>query len=401
MKKIFLSFSAVILSFCCYGQAVTSSVDSIMRSYESFSRGLQDEFEEFKTKAQEEYDEYVRIATEEFEAYKRSIGRVWGQDDVITSTKTTWVEYSPDYGSRSIVDFKEGKVTVEVAIEEKNFTDSTTVNILMAEAVAEVLESRGSTCPYPSRVDTSEPLTAEPILDGIVDLTPYSIPEERPDAHEDRKTVAEAITTQSAKTVATAVGNDGENRVMVQLEINLVADNISKNAMLYKDYVSEFSQKFQIEQPLIYAVMEQESYFNPEAVSPANACGLMQLVATSGGYDAYKYVYKKDWVPTRSYLFNPRNNIELGTAYLRILMNQFKAVSNPDCRRLCVIAGYNTGAGNVSRAFTGRVSVGSAVGLINGYDYKGLYNHLTTRLNSQEARNYVAGVSRKREKYLP
>jgi hypothetical protein len=80
----------------------------------------------------------------------------------------------------------------------------------------------------------------------------------------------------------------------------------------------------------------------------------MQLVPKSGGFDAYRYVYKREWVPTMSYLYVPHQNIELGTAYLRILMNQFKNVVDPDCRRLCVIAGYNTGAGKVCRAFTGK-----------------------------------------------
>ena len=180
----------------------------------------------------------------------------------------------------------------------------------------------------------------------------------------------------------------------------LVSDNISKNAALYKDYVKACSQKFQIEEPLIYAVMEQESRFNPEATSWVPAYGLMQLVPKSGGLDAYNYVYKKQWVPTRSYLFVPHQNIELGTAYLRILMNQFAKVTDPECRRLCVIAGYNTGAGNVSRAFTGNTNLKNAIPLINKYSYKELYNHLTNKLNTEEARNYVSGVSKRREKYL-
>lgn len=146
--------------------------------------------------------------------------------------------------------------------------------------------------------------------------------------------------------------------------------------------------------------MEQESYFNPEATSHVPAYGLMQLVPRSGGYDAYRYVYKRDWVPTKSYLYVPHQNIELGTAYLRILMNQFSAVTDPDCRRLCVIASYNTGAGNVSRAFTGNTNLSSAIPLINRYNYTQLYNHLTSRLSTEEARNYVSGVSKRREKYL-
>ena len=164
--------------------------------------------------------------------------------------------------------------------------------------------------------------------------------------------------------------------------------------------MAEFSQIFQIEQPLIFAVMEQESRFNPEATSWVPAYGLMQLVPKSGGLDAYNYVYRNTWAPTRSYLFVPRNNIELGTAYLRVLMNLFSSVTDPHCRRLCVIASYNTGAGNVSRAFTGATNLNKAIPLINKYNYEQLYSHLTNRLSTSEARNYVSGVSKRREKYL-
>ncbi|WP_099292187.1 murein transglycosylase domain-containing protein [Butyricimonas sp. Marseille-P3923] len=211
--------------------------------------------------------------------------------------------------------------------------------------------------------------------------------------------IAKAIAAQSKKTVK-VTGMNKEARQVVQVQMSLVADNLSKNAALYKDLVAEFSRVYQIEASLIYAVMEQESCFNPEATSWVPAYGLMQLVPTSGGFDAFRYVYKREWIPTRSYLFNPRNNIELGTAYLRVLSNQFASVANSDCRKLCVIAGYNTGAGNVSRAFTGATNLNKAIPLINECNYEQLYSHLTTRLSTSEARNYVSGVTKRQKKYL-
>lgn len=214
------------------------------------------------------------------------------------------------------------------------------------------------------------------------------------------KKIAKSVAAQSKKTTKKVKGNDNTTRTVVEVQMRLVTDNISKSAALYKDFVAQYSQKFQIEQPLIFAVMEQESRFNPEAMSHIPAYGLMQLVPRSGGFDAYKYVYKKEWIPSKSYLFVPHQNIELGTAYLRILMNQFSRVKDPECRRLCVIAGYNTGAGNVSRAFTGNTNLGKATPLINEYSYDQLYRHLTSRLSTDEARNYVSGVSKRREKYL-
>ena len=82
----------------------------------------------------------------------------------------------------------------------------------------------------------------------------------------------------------------------------------------------------------------------------------MQLVPESGGRDAYRFVYEKDRLLPPSYLFDPKRNIELGCAYLHLLRNRFfAAVEDDEKARLCVIAGYNTGAGNVSRALDGEV----------------------------------------------
>ena len=212
--------------------------------------------------------------------------------------------------------------------------------------------------------------------------------------------IAKAVAQQSEKTITTIKGEDNQQRTVVKVNMALVSDNLSKNASLYKDYVTKYSGDFSIEEPLIFAVIEQESSFNPEAKSWVPAYGLMQLVPKSGGFDAYRYVYKREWIPTMSYLYVPHQNIELGTAYLRILMNQFKNVKDPDCRRLCAIAGYNTGAGNVCRAFTGKTNISGAVEMINKLSYDELYEYLTNKLSTDEARKYVSGVSKRREKYM-
>lgn len=214
---------------------------------------------------------------------------------------------------------------------------------------------------------------------------------------------ATAIASQSTRTIAKVKGADGKERTVIKVQMAMTTDYLNEKAAQYKDLVTEFSQCFQIEEPLIYAVMEQESRFNPQAKSHVPAYGLMQLVPASGGCDAYTYVKRlsQPQRPQPGYLYVPRNNIELGTAYLRILMNRFASVTDPDCRRLCVIAAYNTGEGNVSHSFVGkRTTAKSIASHINAMNYSQLYNHLTTRLSTSEARNYVSGVSTRREKYM-
>lgn len=482
MKKKFAFLTIILVAFS--NTTVYAQVDNNV-SKENFEKDLEEfrsEFNEFREKAVKEYDEYAKAMYAEYMEYVSSIKDMWGEENVAEDTKTEWVEYGKDLKSRSVVDFENGKIDVEILLDNENENDPAIVNQRLTTAIKDLLESRGTTCPYDSKVDKQQPLSQTPILEGIVDFSNYNIQEKianvdnssniidlKPkkkmpptpvvkgktlgtsknnitantkskanEAIENKKKakleeeriaaekkikeleveeieeeknvtipavntteqIAEVIAEQSVKSSTTIKGNDNKERTIVKIEMALVSDNLSKNATVYKDYVKQYSQKFNIEQPLIFAVMEQESSFNPKAKSWVPAYGLMQLVPTSGGYDAYRYVYKNDWVPTQSYLYVPHQNIELGTAYLRILMNQFANVTNPDCRRLCVIASYNTGAGNVSRAFTGNTNIKKAIPLINKYSYQQLYQHLTNKLSTDEARKYVSGVSKRREKYL-
>lgn len=466
-KHIFTILLTAIFSGILAQEDKTLSPDSLRNRFETEAAQTVENFEKFSEEARKEYEKYEKQMRKEYFNYVKSIKKVWGNDTIIDDTKNEWVEYSDDYQSRSVVNFETGDILIEVAFDDIHKYDSIEIDRRISAAIEKLLESRGSTCPYSSKVDFNQYLAERPILEGLVDLSKYTFPDsaevasqkprsvrptppapkvrgkeltlveertnkvdvsangetmasrvareggnknstarEREEARErarklySAKAIANAAAKQSAKKSITIKGSDNKERTVVQVKMSMVTDNISKNAALYKEHVAKYSQVFQIEQPLIYAVMEQESYFNPKATSWVPAYGLMQLVPRSGGYDAYRYVYKRDWVPSKSYLYVPHQNIELGTAYLRILMNQFSGVTDPDCRRLCVIASYNTGAGNVSRAFTGNTNIKGAIPLINRYSYTQLYNHLTSNLSTEEARNYVSGVSKRREKYL-
>lgn len=392
MKKILVFVCATIIC----GTANAQSFDEFVKQREQALNAMKADMIDYEQKAKEEYQKYEQQAKREYENYLNSVKSIWGGRDVKEDTKKDWVEYGKDYRSRSVVNFENGEIEVEVAIDENEYNKELADKKLI-DAVNDLLKSKGNTCPYKSTVDESKSLTKKPVLDGLVDYSQYNIKKE--DKKENKK-VASAVVKQSKQEKKVVKGEDGKKRVVAKVKMKMVADNLSKNAALYKDIVKKNSERFNIEQPLVFAIMEQESAFNPKATSWVPAYGLMQLVPKSGGLDAYRYVYKKDWAPTKSYLYTPDKNIELGTAYLRVLMNQFSKVVDEDCRRLCVIASYNTGAGNVSRAFTGKTSIGGAVKIINTMTYEQVYQHLRTKLSHAEARDYVYKVSTKRTKYV-
>ncbi|MDX2276244.1 MAG: lytic transglycosylase domain-containing protein [Hyphomonadaceae bacterium] len=98
---------------------------------------------------------------------------------------------------------------------------------------------------------------------------------------------------------------------------------------------------FQLDRALIYAIVRQESYFNPKAVSTSNARGLMQMLASTAGDMDRSTNYRRNPTP----LYEPGLNMRLGQSYVQWLMQEFH--SDGDLGR--VFAAYNGGPGWLSR----------------------------------------------------
>jgi soluble lytic murein transglycosylase len=107
----------------------------------------------------------------------------------------------------------------------------------------------------------------------------------------------------------------------------------------YPDLVDAATAKETVPPTLVYAVMREESAFDPEAASPSAAYGLLQLIVPTAAHYA-----KSLKLPSDAHsLVRPDVNIPLGTAYLRKLRNEF-----PDNPGLAVPS-YNAGEGATHR----------------------------------------------------
>jgi soluble lytic murein transglycosylase len=88
---------------------------------------------------------------------------------------------------------------------------------------------------------------------------------------------------------------------------------------------------------LVASLIRQESEFNPNAVSRANAVGLMQLLPKTGKLVAKEVKLKRY---TASQLYTPAVNLQLGTRYFRGMVDKFGGFEY-------ALAAYNAGSDRV------------------------------------------------------
>lgn len=97
------------------------------------------------------------------------------------------------------------------------------------------------------------------------------------------------------------------------------------------DLVRTLAPSYRLDPDLVLAVVEAESNFNPRALSPKNAQGLMQLIPAT----AERFGVQDVW--------DPEQNLRGGMAYLRWLLAYYKG----DVK--LALAGYNAGEGAVDK----------------------------------------------------
>jgi soluble lytic murein transglycosylase-like protein len=115
-----------------------------------------------------------------------------------------------------------------------------------------------------------------------------------------------------------------------QLRTRLQFSN-AVNPAEYENIIRACADKYGVNASLVKAVIHAESGYNPNAVSPKGASGLMQLMP--GTARSLKVGNS----------FDPKDNVEGGVKYLRFLLDTFRGDVS------LALAAYNAGLNKVAR----------------------------------------------------
>ncbi len=319
-------------------------------------------------------------------------GEKWGKRESGTlPSRTRYVKYTENYKNRVVVDYDAGTILIE-HLEDDAVRDK------LRRATVVALLTPGDPGAVDLFSDKEITLSGQPYLqDLVVDQNNVVLK-----TREDVERYASYLVNNRLQ--QRSIDVNGAPKTVFYVQMAMVNAAIDKRALQYASLVRQNSDKTRVSRSLIYAIIRIESAFNPYAVSSAPAYGLMQLVPTSGGREAYRKSRGEDVIPTKEFLFTPENNIEFGTAYLGVLLfdSPLREIRDPVSREYCAIAAYNTGPSNVYRAFsnkTGRARQDEALDAVNAMRPDAVYTALRNKLPYEETRGYIANAVQAKKRY--
>jgi membrane-bound lytic murein transglycosylase C len=390
MKKIAFFLTATLL----FSQTFNQFVSSQNREFNKYKQDLNTQFKLYK-----------KTINEEFEAYKKELLKYWKNPKL--PSKTEYVEYSKDLKTQKSVDFDKNEITIKVIDKNPNKAllkiAKALANISVEtekEAVNNNKHLKNINQKLKKIAVTSNP-TNTPIIGDVI----YKKP---PTKKEVIDFVRQSISNYPIQKEKSKI----PNTFVYTIKVPLPNKAYIVKAKKFKPLVMKRAKRFELSPALIYAIIHTESSFNPLATSYVPAFGLMQIVPTTAGKDAYKMLYGKPKLLSPSYLYNPKNNILIGSAYLNLLYyHYFKGVNNPISKLYLTIAAYNTGVGNVACVFNsknydykkrvlcyryrGDYSIKKALPVINSFSPQEIYTFLIEHLRYDEARNYLKRVRKR------
>ena len=343
----------------------------------------QKRLEAFQREQAATFQDFLNQEDGVYRQYVEAIEKKWNQ--FLSPSKEQWVDYSDDTNTRTIVNFEEkeqpedtkGQVTIETLVP----ADEPDV----LEKAQEQLQAEVEKVLTPEPAEASE----APLLEGQVETQ-----EGEPVTPENVKVFVQAEVLPQAKVDPKPIpSEDGVERVKVTVTIPMVPDHLRLRAEKFLESIRKYSEQHKVNVPLVLALIQTESYFNPLAKSHIPAFGLMQIVPKYGGLDAYRYVFKEDKMPTPRFLYKADNNLLLGTAYMCVLKEQYLyGIKDPLKQEYLMVAAYNGGIGRVIR----RVLKSYNVPEMSPSE---VYDVLIEKMPN-ETKDYLAKVTSRKEKYI-
>jgi len=447
VKKISFSLTLISTLLLLSSNLVAKNLQE--QSFDDIDRMLDQQFQQKTNEIDSLYNAYNDAINDAFNGITKKIEVKW-PSNVKLPTKSTWVGYSKNLQTRSIVDYQAGELVIETLVTDNDLskakleleamaeqltapsTDSIEKLDIVAQEVNKNLNKKGiEPAIKPLKNDnllkellpkkellkaataninevilptiaTASSIANVPVIPSIPAIMPIpNIVAKTKLLNQDTLAASAETTIENTEPtikldlVKTAEGS------LLKMTVKFV-NNYQKVLLANNfDDVKKFSKQYDVDISVILAIIETESSYNPRAISRVPAFGLMQLVPKTAGIDAHNYVHGQKKILSPDYLFDETNNLQLGTAYFKILKSRYlRKIDDPQSRFYCAVSSYNTGVGNLAKTFTGKKNLSKAAKVINTMTSEEVYQYLLENLPAEETRNYLKKIVKRRAKYI-
>lgn len=358
------------------------SFDNFLKSQQAGVNSIKNDFQAY----QERY-------LDAFEQHKRELEKEWQTVEI--SNQNIWVEYSKDLQKKFVVDYAHNEIRLSYKSSQSIDTNTPTAHLSAPDDLKQDLEDLLTLTEYQAIIN--DPIHTQ-LKQSIKPSTEISAEISTTtnnrillsELHELYGTDDAARKLENMAQISSKDTNKGH---VINATIPLPKQLPFKRAEKYYPAAQKAAKQWNIDAALVMAITHTESHFNPLARSHIPAFGLMQIVPASAGKDASKFMTGKSRILTSTELYDANFNLETGSAYLSMLQTHYlKGITNPTSRLYCAIAAYNTGTGNVAKAFIGYASMQRAFAVINQLSSKQVYKSLINDLPYAETRRYLVKV---------
>jgi membrane-bound lytic murein transglycosylase E len=185
--------------------------------------------------------------------------------------------------------------------------------------------------------------------------------------------------------------SEPHKQTITQQQTPLTQAPPEKVAQAWSMFTESAANNYGVDPKLVDAIISVESGGNPTVVSKSNAIGLMQIKASTAGREVYR-VQGRIGQPSSKELRDPVRNIDIGTAYLKILQDQSLAgIRDPKTLRYATIVSYANGAGALLRTFSRDRD--QAIAMINSMSPEEFYQHVQNKHPAAQAPRYLWKVT--------
>ncbi|XBC38441.1 MAG: transglycosylase SLT domain-containing protein [Buchnera aphidicola (Floraphis choui)] len=151
--------------------------------------------------------------------------------------------------------------------------------------------------------------------------------------------------------------------------------------------VKRASKKYGVDSKLIESIICIESAGNKKAISSSKAIGLMQIKPRSAGREVYRF-QGKNGQPSIYDLYNPKINIDIGTAYIYILQHQdLSGIHNSEILRYATIVSYVNGSNMLLKTLSNNRK--TAIQKLNKMKKKQFFNHIKKNIQRYRRGNIL------------